>query len=59
MSVVVADFFTQIKVVACFGVNLSLAPVVESSFEPPHDKTNKMACAPNEDTDQPVHLVGS
>ena len=24
-------------------------------FEPPHDKTNKMACAPSEDSDQPVH----
>ena len=24
-------------------------------FEPPHDKTNKMACAPSEDTDQPGH----
>ena len=24
-------------------------------FEPPHDKTNKMACAPNEDVDQPGH----
>ena len=23
--------------------------------EPPHDKTNKMACAPNEDSDQPGH----
>ena len=23
------------------------------SFEPPHDKTNKMACAPSEDSDQP------
>ena len=23
--------------------------------EPAHDKTNKMACAPNEDTDQPWH----
>ena len=22
-------------------------------FEPPHDKTNKMACAPSEDSDQP------
>ena len=28
-------------------------------FEPPHDKTNKMACAPSEDSDQPVHSVGS
>ena len=24
-------------------------------FEPPHDKTSKMACAPNEDSDQPGH----
>ena len=24
-------------------------------FEPPHDKTNKMACAPSEDSDQPGH----
>ena len=23
--------------------------------EPPHDKTNKMACAPSEDSDQPWH----
>ena len=26
------------------------------TFEPPHDKTNKMACAPSEDSDQPGHL---
>ena len=25
------------------------------SFEPPHDKTNEMACAPSEDSDQPGH----
>ena len=24
-------------------------------FEPPHDKTNKMACASSEDSDQPGH----
>ena len=24
-------------------------------YEPAHDKTNKMACAPNEDSDQPRH----
>ena len=23
--------------------------------EPPHDKTNKMACAPSKDSDQPGH----
>ena len=27
----------------------------ESKFEPPHNKTNKMACAPSEDSDQPGH----
>ena len=26
-----------------------------SLFEPPHDKTNTMACAPSEDSDQPGH----
>ena len=25
------------------------------TFEPPHDKTNRMACAPREDSDQPGH----
>ena len=25
------------------------------AFEPPRDKTNKMACAPSEDSDQPGH----
>ena len=24
-------------------------------FEAPHDKTNKMACVPSEDSDQPGH----
>ena len=27
----------------------------EESLEPPRDKTNKMACAPSEDSDQPGH----
>ena len=25
-------------------------------YEPPHDKTNKMACVPSKDSDQPGHL---
>ena len=29
--------------------------VVHINFEPPHDKTNKMACAPSKDSDQPGH----
>ena len=27
----------------------------QNQTEPPHDKTNKMACAPSEDSDQPGH----
>ena len=30
-----------------------------TSFDPQHDKTNKMTCAPSEDSDQPGHLRGS
>ena len=29
--------------------------IPHSKIEPPHDKTNKMACAPSEDSDQPGH----
>ena len=29
--------------------------VLATTFEPPHDKTNKMACAPSEDSDHPGH----
>ena len=29
--------------------------MTDSWYEPPHDKTNKMTCAPNEDSDQPEH----
>ena len=25
-------------------------------YKPPHDKTNKMACAPSEDSDQPGRM---
>ena len=31
------------------------------TYEPPHDKTNKLACAPSKDSDQPGHppsLIG-
>ena len=29
----------------------------ERWFEPPHDKTNKMACAPSEDSVQPLYGI--
>ena len=30
--------------------------VVRETVEPRHDKTNKMACSPSKDSDQPGHL---
>ena len=30
-------------------------PIGLTTYQPPHDKTNKMACAPSEDSDQPGH----
>ena len=30
--------------------------LTENSCEPPHDKTNKMACVPSKDSGQPGHL---
>ena len=32
---------------------LSSKATLSKLFEPAHDKTNKMACAPSEDSDQP------
>ena len=29
----------------------------ENETEPPHDKTNKVVCAPSEDSDQPGHSL--
>ena len=41
----IVDFFAEIKI---WMHDISL-----SANEPPHDKTNKMTCAPNKDSDQP------
>ena len=37
------------------GLTIFHIQSVNSISEPPHDKTNKMACAPSEDSDQPGH----
>ena len=44
------------------GLSLNLSQTPKTGFvvtwliyEPPHDKTNKMTCAPSEDSDQPGH----
>ena len=41
-----------LREVPCVAVHLK---IVTGTYEPPHDKTNKMACAPSEDSDQPGH----
>ena len=43
-STVLPDLFVQV-----------LRAITTLRFEPHHDKTNKMACAPSEDSDQPGH----
>ena len=45
----------------CGSSNSTTCTCEQSSLEPAHDKTNKMACAPSEDSDQPRHapsLIG-
>ena len=37
---------------------LNFKPVQSHKYVPPRDKTNKMACAPSEDSDQPGHPPG-
>ena len=54
----------KVKILTAFPKTGSVIGVILESkiekrhhniFEPPHDKTNKMACAPSEDSDQPGH----
>ena len=35
--------------------HIMISETITHSNEPPHDKTNKMICAPSEDSDQPWH----
>ena len=37
------------------SMNKMICSFVVHIFRPPHDKTNKMVCAPSEDSDQPGH----
>ena len=55
------ELLTWLYVWLCFILDVVLGVFFLSRlaswerFEPPHDKTNKMACAPSEDSDQPGH----
>ena len=44
-----------LNVVSTTCKDTSLSRILQNIYEPPHDKTNKMACAPSEDSDQPGH----
>ena len=37
-------------------MELETSSSLQKQFEPPHDKTNKMACIPSKDSDKPGHL---
>ena len=35
-------------------MQITVQLILHLTFEPPHDKTNKMACVPSQDSDQPA-----
>ena len=47
--------FSSLYFSGLFIKYLLIYPLLDLLFEPPRDKTNKMACAPSEDSDQPGH----
>ena len=53
--------YVFLPLATCECVNSCLLPSQSMNFfwpltfEPPHDKTNKVACAPSQDSDQPGH----
>ena len=48
--------FETIIALFCFNACYSISVhVIKNKFEPARDKTNKAACAPSEDSDQPGH----
>ena len=47
---------TLTKEIINYQIDCTPRPRLLPRTEPPHDKTNKMACAPSEDSDQPRHL---
>ena len=48
------QYFVEYILMLLFCVLLYLH-FIQSKNEPQHDKTNKMACVPSEDSDQPGH----
>ena len=59
----VVERFSRLAVISLFSCGNKYSIRVNNSnmvclkiFGPQHDKTNKMTCAPSEDSDQPGHL---
>ena len=49
------SFWSRLCVCYCGLLNFFWTVRENNKTEPPHDETNKMACAPSEDSDQPGH----
>ena len=47
--------FVTLQESIAFHLKFYYYTVFIKTFEPPHDKTNTMACAPSDDSDQPWH----
>ena len=51
----ITRFICRIGPVVGIGLPVGSILVVSPTYEPPHYKTNKMTCAPSEDSGQPGH----
>ena len=49
------NFSKDFKRTTSVAFNFTISFLYFRIFEPPHDKTNKVVCAPSEDSDQPGH----
>ena len=54
LNVYSSDVCKKIHVVKISNNNILIS--FQQNFDPPHDKTNKVACVPCKDSDQPGHL---
>ena len=59
LSIIFLSYFFKaqriLAILLVSAVNHTTKMFSMPQYEPPHDKTNRMACAPSEDSDQPGH----
>ena len=48
-------FLLELQIMIPWSFTRGKTFILDYHFEPGHDKTNKMACAPSKDSDQPGH----